>query len=115
MTRNTGSDEDSYDNKDIPFDKAAGVAEQTISEMDDEFEEGSGWARVTDVTRVWTAIEDGFDAYHAEKHEVKSSRAEASLDWSRSADITLPNKRLAVIWYAEICGQISDGAWENHS
>ena len=33
---------------------------------------------------------------------------------TRGVDITFPNKRCAVIWVAEIAGQISDGIWENY-
>lgn len=31
-----------------------------------------------------------------------------------SGVIRVPNERLAALWYHELLGQLSDGAWENH-
>ena len=86
------------------FSAAMSVAEPTLVQMGRDLDGGQGWATLTDITRVWDICSDGFNEWFASKSD--------GSDQSQLT-ITFPNKRLAVLWHAEVVGQISDGAWEN--
>lgn len=77
------------------------------------------------VSEVTEALqEDGVDTSWVSEYDVKRIRSARDGDWddflatyanSEGVEITFPNKRCAVLWVAEIAGQISDGAWENRN
>lgn len=69
--------------------------------------------------------EDGVETDWVSEYDVKRIRSARDGDWDGFLDtydsdssrvtITFPNKASAVLWVAEIAGQISDGAWENRN
>lgn len=85
------------------------IAEPILEEMDEEFDEGRGWASESDINRVWTCIQEGPEAFVEEYNEQWADNDR----FSSRTTLTFPNYRIAVLWAAEITGQISDGAWEN--
>lgn len=93
----------------IDFAEAMSHSEPVIEQMEEEFDEGAGWASATDINRVWTAIQEDVETMVEEYNERNRSGRGRS-----NVHIRLPNERLAVLWIAEITGQISDGAWENY-
>ncbi len=77
------------------------VFKSVTREMDSDRIETS-WISEYDAERIKDAREGYWDEFLNAYSE------------PRGVSITFPNKRCAVIWVAEIAGQISDGAWENY-
>ena len=92
----------------IPFGESMAYSEPVIEQMKDEFEHGRGFAQPNDITRIWDLIEGGPQAFIDDRN-----KTDKEYGFHTDVVLTFPNYRTAVIWIAEIEGQISDGAWEN--
>lgn len=94
----------------IPFRPAVRAAHHVIDGLRADFGD-EGWVEDDDIRYVWTARTEGFQTFLSEYQEDADKHAPRE---DVRAEIVLPNKTCAIIWFAEITTQISDGAWEWH-